>query len=318
LIAIAAGIAGFAVGTLPIWIFNIQTNGYTFGWFAAATGGEPVNRLEVLWAWITGDLPRGAGLVHPWGEPVFVLGLALGLVLAGAWLWAIVARRSWRLRPLDAVLLLLLAIPIAFTASGFGQPALNPYGIDATGRYAPPIWGALAVVLGAALAALWSYRRAAAIGVAALVIAINLSSVGSANRVLAFQTPYWFKLPVDSTELLDVLAEERIEHIWINHWAGLPLMFDARARGQRLWAYDWYDYDVGGVDRFPEYRPLIESAARPAFVLVTDEWEPELQRRFDEMGVTYWKRVAWPYVILAPESRKVHPSEIVGAIDERY
>ena len=53
-----------------------------------------------------------------------------------------------RLRPTAAracgrwtrVLVLLVLIPTLFVLSGFGGPALNPYGFDATGRYTPPIW----------------------------------------------------------------------------------------------------------------------------------------------------------------------------------
>ena len=95
----------------------------------------------------------------------------------------------------------------------------------------------------------------------------------------AFQSPYWAKLPVDNGPLLTRAARRGVTHVWLNHWAGLPVMFDARVAGQPLIAYDWYDVEAGGIDRFPEYRALLERAERPAFVLVTDEEEPELVRR---------------------------------------
>jgi len=104
----------------------------------------------------------------------------------------------------------------------------------------------------------------------------------------------------------------------MNHWAGQPAMFDARAGGQTLIAYDWYDVQAGGIDRFPEYLPLVEQAPRPAFVLVTDEAEPELERALRALGGSFAERRAAPYVIVMPTSRTVHPSEVTGALDYRY
>jgi hypothetical protein len=104
----------------------------------------------------------------------------------------------------------------------------------------------------------------------------------------------------------------------MNHWAGQPVMFDARAAGQDLVAYDWYDVQAGGIDRFPEYLPLVSQAARPAFVLVTNEADPELERRLRALGVTFDERRVPPYVVVIPTSRKVDPSEVSGALDYRY
>jgi hypothetical protein len=223
------------------------------------------------------------------------------------------------LRRLDAVLVLLVLVPTVLVVSGFGGPALNPWGFDATGRYTPPIWYALAVVLGAAVARLWQMRRrwlAATLGVLPLIV--NLVAVASIDPVQAFQSPYWDRLPVDSGPLLDVLDAEGVRAVWINHWAGQPLMLDARARGQPLLAYDWYDVQAGGIDRFPEYRALVAAADRPAFVLVTDEAEPQLERSLQRMGVVFVERRAPPYVVVIPSSRKVDPAEVTAALDYRY
>jgi hypothetical protein len=202
--------------------------------------------------------------------------------------------------------------------SGFGGPALNPYGFDATGRYAPPIWSALAVVLGAALAALWRIRRRLALVLAVIPLTINLAGIASIDPLAAFQSPYWDKLPVDNGPLLATLRSEGVEYVWMDHWAGQPAMFDARAGGQTLIAYDWYDVQAGGIDRFPEFRPLVEGAQRPAFVLVTDESQPELEQALRSLGVSFAERRAAPYVIVIPISRTVHPSEVTGALDYRY
>jgi hypothetical protein len=116
-----------------------------------------------------------------------------------------------------------------------------------------------------------------------------------------------------------VLNDEHAQYVWMNHWAGQPAMFDARVRGQTLVAYDWYDVHAGGgIDRFPEFLPRVEQAERPAFVLITDEQEPELERTLRLMGVTFAERRAAPYVVVIPSSRIVHPSEVASALDYRY
>ncbi|MCA1648112.1 MAG: hypothetical protein LC797_22525 [Chloroflexi bacterium] len=312
------GAVGFALGGLPIWIFNWQTKGAMLRFVLGGTQGQTADRLAVLGAWWTNDLPRGAGLWHPWGPTAAALSIVMAIAVAVALAWATLGWRRRSLRPLDTPLVLLLLIPTLFVLSGFGGPALNPYGFDATGRYTPPIWGGLAVVLGAALAALWRSRRSLAVVAAIVPMTVNLVGVGSIDPVAAFQSPYWDRLPVDNAGLLAALRSEAIDAVWMNHWAGQPAMFDARAAGQTLVAYDWYDVQAGGIDRFPEYLPLVEAAARPAFVLVTQEPQPELERTLQSMGVSFVERRAAPYVIVIPTSRKVHPAEVTGALDYRY
>jgi hypothetical protein len=318
LVVAACGLLGFMLGALPFWIFNLQTGGSTFAFVVAGTSGQTAERWAVLSAWWNADLPRGAGLWHPWGPSPMALGWIMAGAISAALAWAVFARRGVALRPLDSVLLLLLAIPVVLVFSGFGGPALNEYGFDATGRYTPPIWAALAVVMGAALAAVWRLRRWLAFVLALVPLAVNAAGLFMVDPVQAFQSPYWERLPVDNRPLLDTLRSEGVTHVWANHWAGQPLMFDARAAGQELVAYDWYDVQAGGIDRFPEHLPLIERTPRAAFVLVTTEGEPELERRLRALGVAYTLRRAPPYVVVVPDSRSVHPSEVAPALDYRY
>jgi hypothetical protein len=318
LAATSFGLAGFAVGGVPIWLFNLQTDGATFRFVVSGTQGASADRLAVLQAWWTNDLPRGAGLWHPWGPSPVLLGFALGALIAAALLYALFGRARLELRPLDAILAFLVLIPSVLVLSGFGGPALNPYGFDATGRYAPPIWSGLAVVLAALLAGVWRVRRWLAVCLAAVPLLVNLVGILSIDPTAAFQSPYWDRLATDNGPLLEALDAERVRAIWINHWAGQPLMFDARSAGQTLYAYDWYDVQAGGIDRFPEFKSVVESADRPAFVLVTDEIEPALERSLRLMGVTFVERRVAPYVVVMPTSRKVHPSEVTGTLDYRY
>ena len=313
------GLVGFVVGGLPIWLFNLLSGGATFQFVLRGSQGQTADRLEVLKAWWSNDVPRAAGLWHPWGPSPWPLGLVLGVLLTLALLRALfLCRSGLRTRPLDAVLLFLVLVPLLYVLSGFGGPSLNPYGFDATGRYAPPIWYALAVVVGSALATLWRLHVVLALGVGGLALLVNLAGCLAISPLEAFQSPYWDKLPASNAPLLEVLRSEGVEYVWMNHWAGQPVMFDARANGQTLIAYDWYDVQAGGIDRFPEYLPLVEQARRPAFVLVTDDAEPELEDELRLMGVSFVERRVTPYVVVIPASRRVHPSEVTGALDYRY
>src|SRR5205807_4008185 len=134
-----------------------------------------------------------------------------------------------------------------------------------------------------------------AVGLGAFVVAVNLAGVASIDPVEAFQSPYWDRLPADNSGLLATLRAEGVEDVWMNHWAGQPAMFDARAAGQPLITYDWYDVQAGGIDRFPEYLPLVRHAERPAFVLVTHEPEPALERTLRSMQVAFVERRVPPY-----------------------
>lgn len=312
------GVVGFAAGGLPIWIYNVQTGGATLRFVASGSQGQTADRWAVLQAWWNNDLPRGAGLWHPWGSSPPLLGALAAAVIVVCIAWALVGRRRLSLRPLDTVLLFLVLVPVIFVLSGFGGPALNPYGFDATGRYTPPIWYALAIVIGAALAAVWQRRRWLALPLALVPLAINLAGIMAIDPLAAFQSPYWDRLPPDNTALLNVLREEGVEAVVMNHWAGQPAMFDAAAAGQKLVAYDWYDVQAGGIDRFPEYLPAVRAVARPAFVLVTDESEPALEQSLRQMGVAFVERRVSPYVVVIPTSRRVDPSEVTGALDYRY
>jgi hypothetical protein len=311
------GLLGFLIGALPVWVYNLRSGGATFAFVAAGTRGQTADRLAVLSAWWNADLPRGAGLWHPWGASPPVLGALVGGVLLGALAWAVVARPRLASRPLDLVVLLLVVIPVVFVLSGFGGPALNPYGFDATGRYAPPIWTGLAVVVGAFAAAVSKLQRGLAGAMVGGVLLVNLAGLLTIDPPLAFQSPYWDRLPVDNASLLGVLRQQGVTAVWINHWAGQPLMFDARAAGRELIAYDWYDVQAGGIDRFPEYLPRMRSVERSAFVLVTDEARPALFDRLDQLAIGYQVTRVPPYVVVVPTSR-VDPSALGDALDYRY
>jgi 4-amino-4-deoxy-L-arabinose transferase-like glycosyltransferase len=123
---VGVGLLGFVIGGLPIWIFNMQTGGATARFVLSGSQRQTADRAAVLEAWWNNDLPRGAGLWHPWGPNVPFAGAAMAALLVLAVVWAVFGRKRLRLRPLDSVLVFLALIPTIFVLSGFGGPALNP------------------------------------------------------------------------------------------------------------------------------------------------------------------------------------------------
>jgi Dolichyl-phosphate-mannose-protein mannosyltransferase len=314
------GLVGFGFGSLPLWLYNFESGGATLWFILAGSGGQTADRLTVLQGWFRTDLPRGAGLWQPSGPSSPELGTCLAILIIVAVLAALLTPRppGARLARLDGPLLVLGTIPLIAVFSGFGSLVVNPWGFDATGRYTQPIWGTLVVLIGALLGNLARWRRLAALALAGTVLAINLLGSLTVDAVDSFQSPYWRRLPVDNRPLLDLLSSQGIEHVWLNHWAAFPLMFDARAAGQPLIAADWYDVQAGGIDRFPEHRALVEQSADAAFVLVTDEPEPALSQRLRLLRVRFDDLRASPYLVIIPRSRPVLPAEVTADLDYRY
>lgn len=309
---------GALLGGLPLWAENLATGFETFRYLARGIGGgrEVAGLAEHLWS---RSLPRVLGLWQPWGETPPALAWALGAALAGG-LAALVAwgRRThgWRPAPSDTPVAFGLVGGGIFLLSGFGETALNPWGFDAAGRYVVPLWAAVPLGMGALAELLWPRARGLAIGLVGLVLGAHLYGWVAAEPLKVFQSPYWERLPFSSEALAATLKERDLRHVWLNHWAGYPLMLDARAE---IVAADYYDVFVGGgPNRFPRYLQAVEQARRSAYVLVTDEDEPKLERRLRAMGVAYFKARAGPYVVLEPLSRPVHPSEVVDSIGYEY
>src|SRR5438270_380326 len=71
------GLIGLVIGAAPIWIYNLQTGGATLRFVFSGARGQTADRLAVLSAWWNNDLPRGAGLWHPWGPGSLPLAVTL-------------------------------------------------------------------------------------------------------------------------------------------------------------------------------------------------------------------------------------------------
>ncbi|MBN1313440.1 MAG: hypothetical protein JXB30_18685 [Anaerolineae bacterium] len=132
---------GFLVGSLPFWIFNLSHN---FATFSVSLGGTPLTGdersaiLEHAWIDLLPRLVSGApnwDVAGPRGLTI-LLGLYYGGLL-GLLVWPFVHKpfpqRGSSVRRMLAIFVVVL--PLLYLFSSYSRNALNPWGLDATGRY---------------------------------------------------------------------------------------------------------------------------------------------------------------------------------------
>ncbi|MPZ13079.1 MAG: hypothetical protein GEU73_01405 [Chloroflexi bacterium] len=311
-------VGGFALGAVPIWVGNLVDNFETFRFLTAGPSGDQ-DSGAVASHFLHESLPRVLGMWQPWGEmPGVVSWLVGGILAAGTVALLARGRKSHgrRLSPSDVPMLFAVVMACVFVFSGFGGPALNPWGFDATGRYVVPLWSVAPLAVGALTEAGWRWWKPLAPLLIGIVLAGFVIGYTVSDPAKALQSVYWNKLPFRSNDLISYLRANDIGHVWMNHWAGFPIMFDAE---ETIIAADYFDvYVGGGLNRFPQHFAALERAERPAYVLVTDELEPKLEMRLRELGVTFGKTRVGPYVVIRPLSRRVHPAEVTDAIGFEY
>jgi hypothetical protein len=323
-------LAGVGVGGAPLWIDNVQSGGATFTYLLSGSGSteSPLLRVPRVAAYfVSAILPKLTGAWSPWGAANDRwLGAAILALYAGAAVYLLVrlvaGRRGllgYRARPRHGhglVLAFAAVVAIIFCISGFGGVALNPFGFDAASRYALPLASVLPVAMGALLWRLW--RAWAPLGAAALMVllAATISGYATVQSDQIFQSEYWTKLPASEAPLARFLEQQGIHDVWMNHWAGYPLMF--YADGQ-ITAADYNDVVLhGGVNRLPWALQQVSRDPHAAYVLVTNEEIPRLQLLLQARGIAYHKQRTGPYVVFWGFSRPVPPSSVADAIGFVY
>ncbi|MBX6341396.1 MAG: glycosyltransferase family 39 protein [Thermomicrobiaceae bacterium] len=316
---VPAAVAGFLVGDLPVLDFA-RNHDYTTFHHLLGVGADHSHNdyVGVARHYVRVVVPRVTGMASPWAPYPWWLKLALVAVIGGAVL-ALVVRRwrgiaGWlRLslrpgRPEDALLLFGGVMSLAFVFSSFGQLSLIFKDFDATGRYAIPLASVMPIILAGEIERLWRHARpVAALAVAVLLVG-SLYGYVRADPYVVWQSPYWSHLPPSNAPLIAALDEMGVDTVWMNHWAGKPLMFETR---ERIATADYYDLTVGhGIDRLSADSNRVRAAALPAFVFVTDQARVPMEDWLAARQIPYEKRVVPGYVILRP-SRHVDPADVV-------
>lgn len=311
--------SGFVLGAAPVFEYA-RTYAYNTFDHLLGVGAQPVTHdyLAIALVFFRTNLPRVLGIAVPWAPSPWWFKLPVALILAA--LLASFAVRRWRGvlgwarlslrhgRPEDALLLFAGLLTLAYIFSSFGPLALEFPTIDATGRYAVPLVSVIPIMLAAEIVRLDRHSRYAAAGLTALLLGLTLAGYVRSPATAVWQSPYWTRLPPSNAALIAALDQLGVNAVWMNHWAGTPLMFDTR---ERIAAADYYDLAVGrGIDRLPADTNRVRAAELPAFVFVTDRTTLPIERWLQDHRITYDKRVVPGYVVIRPRQH-VDPSQVV-------
>jgi hypothetical protein len=158
------------------------------------------------------------------------------------------------------------------------------------------------------------WRLWAPLGAAALAVLLlaNASGYALARPSDVFQSEYWTKLPPSEAPLAFFLERNGIHDVWMNHWAGYPLMFYADGR---VTAADYNDVVLhGGVNRLPWAMRQVAADRHAAYVLVTSETHPALEGLLRGQGVHFKKSRVDPYLVFWDLSRPVAPRTVATGI----
>ena len=305
----------FFVGGLPLWLYNLRHDWATFRYLLGGSKpiGDEVGTTEIAADLFSRLIPRVLGSespVWPW------LGW-IGVVIATAVLLLLVAhclrqRLCGMPSPAEVVVLFVVAVPVLYLASGFGRAALNPWGVDATGRYVVPLFAAVPLALGLLCNA---FPRPVLVAAAVVLLAVNLAGIANADGPQAFQSPYYNRSPSSFAPVIAALREERVRHVWTDIGLGQPLMFESS--GEIVTA-DYLDHQAGGLPRFPAALASVQRADRAAYlVAILPGQVGPLEREFQRLGVPYRRRDIGSLALFIPE-RKVEPAEVVAGLGMQY
>src|SRR5256714_7229142 len=322
-------LAGALAGGLPLWVDNVYTRGATFGYlFGGSPGrGSSLTRVAgVATYFVHAVLPKLAGAWEPWvtanSRRLGAIVLALYALSALYLVVRLLAGRrgvlGYRGRPRHGQGLLLAfagVVAALVCVNGLWATALNPYGFDAASRYALPLAGVLPVAAGALLWRMW--RLWAPLGAAALaaLLLTNATGYALARPPDVFQSEYWSKLPPTEAPLAFFLERNGIRDVWMNHWAGYPLMFYADGR---VTAADYNDVAHLGVNRLPWAMRRVAADPHAAYVLVTSETHPPLEGLLRGQGVHFKMSRVGPYLVFWDLSRPVAPGTVKRGIGFSY
>ena len=341
---------GFLMGSLPFWIFNLS---HDLATFSVSLGGTPLTAVE-----------RSAILEHTWvdvlprlvsGDPTWRIAGPRGLMaLLGLYYGGLLCLLAWpavhkffpqrgtRLRWMLAIFVLVL--PLLYLFSSYSRNALNPWKLDATGRYVLMLHTALPIGVAALAgtspprrrpltnlggtpspdlergkmrAAKQEVVRLLATSMVLVVIGLNGLGVMRLDPMAAFDSPYYDRLPPLLDPLIEMLDAHNITHVWTDVGIGQVLMFQT---SERIIAADYHDAQLGGLVRFPDALEAVDAAPLAAFVVpvMVDQTNPPLQQALDAAGMTYTAIRVTPTLLLFIPDRRVDPSTVAQGLGYQY
>lgn len=323
-------LVGFLIGSAPVFNHALQYDYTLFHYLRGnpsdtAARDFPNGYLKIGNHLIEHLLPRYLGTSVPWQEASPLLQLMVGLPSVAA-----ITYVAWRCRraPLDwlrrrpergspeAILLLCGAVVlVTYVLSRFSVYAILFPNIDTTGRYVAPLGTLIPIVFAGGawhIARAGRAERIVAIVFCISVLAGTIANYARSDPYQVFQSPYYRNLPPSNAALIATLDAMAVDAVWIDHWAGKPLMFDSH---ERIAAADYLDLRIyDGIDRLQSASARVFAAKSPAFVFVTQSATVPLEDTLTQRGIPFDAASADGYRIVHP-LEYVDPASVVEVLE---
>jgi 4-amino-4-deoxy-L-arabinose transferase-like glycosyltransferase len=306
----------FFLGSLPWWVQAVDGLGVVFkSDNPTMLGASYAFRLLGFFTLL---LPGFFGFREPWAPDILWPALAPAVLLfyLAAILYAIpAARRSdEQAPPIEPVGWVILGGQVlSWTILYFG----TRFSFDPTGRYILPLYLPLFVAVGLLLERLWPWRRWAALGLLAAILAYNLATHVQAVQtvppgMIAQTHPDLQFSNIWDQELIDFVAEHGGRG-YTHHWISFKIAFLSQEQ-VILVSYLPYLPDLRWNpkdDRYPPYAAAVEASPERVYVTHREpNLEAYLQHAFDQRQVSYRIHDIGPYRVYYDFSRVVTPQEI--------
>lgn len=279
-----SGLAGFVIGGIPFWIYNLTNNFVSFSLF-----GRAERPLENAIGFIRDGVPIIVGAKRFWSTAEVWSGDCLfAAILYG---WAVMrllahAKRPGRHPLATALPLIFIGLTgTIFSFSAFGWLFMAP-------RYLLPLYPALFLLVALSFS---STPLVESVLACALFIILHLSSVMVGGWPLPGEPVVYGEDRVarDHTQLIEWLKERDIRWVRTNYWIGYRLAFET---GERVRFLTLGEPRETRIDEYEEIGERLDPQ-EVAYVL-TPRQAPILERSMRALSITYERVEVGSYVVM--------------------
>jgi 4-amino-4-deoxy-L-arabinose transferase-like glycosyltransferase len=289
------GLFGFLVGSLPFWVYNL-TSEPRFETFKFLLKPAEKGRVgEYLWGFLTTSVPILFGARGFWqredlftGASIIVWTLYGSLIVA---LIALIIRARKRgtalpIRPLEAILIVILTTVTIFSVSSFGWLAEAP-------RYLLPLYPVVFVGLGTVLAELLRWSRRVGGLLLAGILTLHLYSIYPGYHAIPGE-PFVYsgeRVSRDHTALYDWFRSKGVTWIRTNYWIGYRVAFETQE------SVRFRVFQAPQQERIEQYQAESPALDTLPLVLVPAEYKL-IAPALSAMGWEYQREELSGYVVL--------------------
>ncbi len=291
------GVAGFVIGSLPFWLYNVQHDFVSFSQLGGAGGNHVLEHAEGFFSvalpillgakrfWQEADLFPGISIV------VALVYLLLLLSILGVRLQEVLSAIFLRVSDKNGVELLLLlcfAIFCVFSLSSFGYLFAAP-------RYLLPLYVALFPLTAFAISLIEQGFPLIARGVFVSLLGLHLVSCYYGSRAIPGE-PFVYKgdrVQKDHAPLIEWLEEEEISWVRTNYWIGYRLAFETNERVRFL---VFQEPRQSRIDSYVQAAKGLDEELLP-LVLVPQQGNP-VRAALDVLGYNYKTKEVGGYEVL--------------------